>query len=78
MISSSNDPVFAENALSYAAEDGQVFWGMKPGNKKRSLVDLKYAIDGKLHPGVLFSPDCMEHKWAIFYDGLYIIVVRSW
>ena len=27
MISSSNDPFFAENALSYAAEDGQVFWG---------------------------------------------------
>ena len=78
MISSSNDPVFAENALSYAAEDGQAFWDKESGNKKRISVDLKYAIDGKLQPGVLFSPDCMEHKWAIFYDGLYIIVVRSW
>ena len=78
MISSSNDPVFAENALSFAAEDGQVFWGKEPENRNSTLVNLKYCIDRKLEPGVLFSPDCMEHKWAIFYDGLYIIVVRSW
>jgi hypothetical protein len=78
MIASSKDPVFAENALSYAAEDGIVFWNRIPEGKMNSKVNLSYKIDGKLEAGVLFSPDCMEHKWAIFFDGENIIVVRSW
>jgi hypothetical protein len=78
MIASSKDPVFAENALSYAAEDGLVFWNRIPEGKINSKINLSYKIDEKLEAGVLFSPDCMEHKWAIFFDGENIIVVRSW
>ena len=44
LISSSNDPVFAENALSYAAEDGQVFWVKQPGNKKRGITCAQITI----------------------------------
>ena len=78
MIASSKDPVFAENALSYAAEDGLVFWDEKPSGEMTTAVNLSYKIDEKLEAGVLFSPECMEHKWAVFFDGENIIVVRSW
>jgi hypothetical protein len=78
MISTSQDPQMATNAVSYNGQDGTRFWGIQPGNQKIISSDLSLPIDKYLLPGVLFTPHIMEHKWAIFFDGEYLIFVRSW
>ncbi|MCS3795399.1 ankyrin repeat domain-containing protein [Niastella sp. OAS944] len=78
MLSSSKDPQMATNAVSYGGEDGTVFWGQQPLYDKTITTNLVIPIDGYLAPGVLFIPDTMEHKWAIFYTGENLIFVRSW
>jgi ankyrin repeat protein len=78
MHSYSQDPQMATNAISYGSEDGINFWGLKPNSTKTITSNFKIPIDGKLEPGVLFNPDTMEHKWAIYFDGINLIFVRSW
>lgn len=78
MISTSKDPQMAKNAVSYIGEDGTPFWGLKPNNHKNISTNVSILIDGSLEPGVLFTPDTMEHKWAIYFDGEYLIFIRSW
>jgi hypothetical protein len=78
MLSSSADPRMAENAISYSGENGTTFFGQKPKNNKTITTNISLPIDKVLAAGVLFTPNTMEHKWAIYFDGEYIIVVRSW
>jgi hypothetical protein len=78
MLSTSSNPQMATNAVSYGGEDGTIFWGQKPQIDKIIAANLSIAIDGALAPGVLFMPETMEHKWAIYFDGEYLIFVRSW
>lgn len=78
MLSFSSDPQMAKNAVSYNGDDGTAFWGIKPDVDISVSADLTIPIDGTLEPGVLFVPGTMEHKWAIFFDGIYLIFVRSW
>lgn len=79
MVSSSKDQQMATNAVSYGGEDGTSFWGIKPNNQGRTIsANIAMPIDGALAPGVLFTPDTMENKWAIYFDGDYLIFIRSW
>ncbi|XZF16488.1 ankyrin repeat domain-containing protein [Chitinophagaceae bacterium MMS25-I14] len=78
MVSSSKDPRMATNAVSYSGEDGKVFWNIKPEGAKTIDAHISFVTDKKLYPGVLFIPDTMEHKWAIYFDGSNVIFVRSW
>jgi hypothetical protein len=78
MVSTSSDPRMAANAVSYGGEDGTVFWGQKPKIDKTVATNLTIPIDGTLAPGVLFMPNAMEHKWAMYFDGEHLIFVRSW
>ncbi|MEQ1553804.1 MAG: ankyrin repeat domain-containing protein [Ferruginibacter sp.] len=78
MLSTSSDPQMATNAISYGGEDGRLFWGLRPNNQKSISINLAIPIDGSLEPGVLFTPNTMEHKWAIYFDGEYLIYIRSW
>lgn len=78
MLSTSKDPRMAENAVSYSNEDGSSFWGQVPQSSRRVEVSLSYSILGQLYPGVLFFPDTMDHKWAIYFDGKLIYFIRSW
>lgn len=78
MISTSQDPRMAKNAISYNAEDGVAFWRVAPANKTTIDTHLNLVTDKILLPGVIFSPREMEHKWAIYFDGDYFIFVRSW
>lgn len=78
MISTSQDPKMAKNAVSYNSEDGVVFWRVAPVNKTLIRTQLRVITDKMLLPGVIFSPREMEHKWAIYFDGDYLIFVRSW
>lgn len=78
MISTSQNPQMAKNALSYSSEDGVVFWRVAPANKTLIRTHLRVLTDKVLLPGVIFSPRDMEHKWAIYFDGDYLIFVRSW
>ncbi|MCX6317065.1 MAG: ankyrin repeat domain-containing protein [Bacteroidetes bacterium] len=78
MVSTSTDPQMAHNAISYSAEDGTSFWGHKPDLNRTIPSTVILPIDGYLAPGVLFVPDTMEHKWAIYFDGDQLIFVRSW
>jgi hypothetical protein len=56
----------------------ELFWNINPKNSRTVESGLKFIIDGSLAPGVLFKPEAMEHKWAIYFDGEYLIFVRSW
>ncbi|MDR0196132.1 MAG: ankyrin repeat domain-containing protein [Myroides sp.] len=78
MLSTSKDPLMANNAVSYSGEDGTIFWKETPLNNKTIPANLIYQIDKQLAAGVLFIPQVMEHKWAIYFDGINIIFVRSW
>jgi len=78
MLSTSQNPLMASNALSYGGEDGSLFWGQKPRSNRTTASILTFRIDGSLAPGVLFTPNTMEHKWAIYFDGEHLIFVRSW
>lgn len=78
MVSTSNDKKLAENAISYGSEDGSSFFGEPTLYDTTIEVDLSYRTDRHLYPGVLFIPNTMEHKWAIYFDGIYLFLIRSW
>ncbi|WP_177735179.1 ankyrin repeat domain-containing protein [Flavobacterium inviolabile] len=78
MLSSSQNSQMATNAISYGGEDGTSFWGEKPKSNRTIVSNLTFPIDGSLAPGVLFKPEAMEHKWAIYFDGEFLIFIRSW
>lgn len=78
MLSTSTNPLMATNAISYGGEDGTTFWGQYPKSEKTIVSNITILIDKSLLPGVLFSPNTMEHKWAIYFDGENLIFIRSW
>ena len=78
MLSTSLDPQYATNAISFLNEDGTSFIGQKPRNSRKIKAKLRYKFDRYLADGVLFVPKQMEEKWALFYHKGTIICVRSW
>lgn len=78
VITTSQNEQMAINAVSYGGEDGTSFYHSKPEDNTTIHINLVLNTDKKLQPGVMFTPDTMEHKWAIFYDGINLIFVRSW
>ncbi|MCL9805387.1 ankyrin repeat domain-containing protein [Flavobacterium amniphilum] len=78
MVSTSQNRQMAENSMSYGGEDGSTFYGIKPEGNKTIAANIKITTEKKLYPGALFMPNQMEHKWAIYFDGDYLIFVRSW
>jgi hypothetical protein len=78
MLSTSTDPQMATNAVSYGSDDGTSFIGQEPANKTTIETDITIPIDGYLAPGVLFIPNVMEHKWAIYFHENKILFIRSW
>lgn len=78
MLSSSKDPRMAQNAISYQGEDGTFFYDQLPKTGKTIVCDIRLSIDKALYAGVLFTPDTMENKWAIYFDGHRILFIRSW
>jgi ankyrin repeat protein len=78
MLSTSQNPQMAANAVSYRADDGMTFIHQEPHSKNTITADISFNVDPILTPGVLFTPTVMEHKWAIFFHQSKIIFVRSW
>ncbi|SEW46138.1 Ankyrin repeat-containing protein [Chitinophaga sp. YR573] len=78
MLSTSSDPQMATNAVSYGSDDGTSFIGQEPVDKTTIETNITIPIDGYLAPGVLFIPNVMEHKWAIYFHGNNILFIRSW
>lgn len=78
MLSTSADPRCATNAISFSHDDGLGFIGATPPNDHRLHMNLQYAVDQRVADGVLFIPQQMEHKWALFVHQQTIICVRSW
>ena len=78
MLSTSQDPQMAENAISYSSEDGTSFINQEPGSRHEITVEISFSVNPILAPGVLFTPRVMENKWAIFFHQNRIIFVRSW
>lgn len=78
MISTSQNQKMAVNAISYGSENGTSFFGQRPVNEKTIAANISFKTDKILYPGVLFTPNTMEHKWAVYFDGEFLIFVRSW
>jgi hypothetical protein len=78
MISTSSDPEAAANAISFGREDGTSFVGVQPPNSRIIDGTLQYRVDRLLADGVLFVPQQMEHKWALFHRDNRMLFVRSW
>lgn len=78
MLSTSQDPQCASNAISFRQEDGTCFIGMPPSDARVTEADLRYPVDPVLLDGAMYLPQEMEHKWALFYHGGKILFVRSW
>ncbi len=78
MLSTAVDPECAANALSFLQDDGSSFSAMNPNSTRIVEVDLRYRIVQPFADGALFTPTCMEEKWAIFYCGGQVLFVRSW
>lgn len=78
MLSMSQDPLMAQNAVSYSSDDGTGFIGQTPASSRVIDINLTYRIDRFLADGSLFIPRVMEHKWAIYYHRQQIFFIRSW
>jgi hypothetical protein len=78
MLATSKDPEKARNAVSYGSDDGLSFKKKKPPINRKIKTSIVYPTENDLLDGVLFTPNTMEHKWAIFYHDKRIIFVRSW
>ena len=77
-LSTSPDPQMAANAVSYSSDDGTSFINQEPESGNEITAEISLSVDPILAPGVLFTPDVMENKWAIFFHQNTIIFVRSW
>jgi hypothetical protein len=78
MLSTSQDPQCAANAMSFEQDDGTGFIGKTPVTERNVETSLRFPVDQGLSDGVLFAPRAMEHKWALFFHQGEIIAVRSW
>jgi len=78
MVSTSKDEACAMNSASYAGDDGTGFIGQEPPAARSIPSTLRYRRDRLFADGVLFTPTCMEHKWALYHHDGEILVVRSW
>jgi hypothetical protein len=78
MTSTSKNEQMAMNAVSYNSEDGRSFVGQPTADQEVISAAIKLPIDKVLLPGVLFVPNTMEHKWAIYFHNDEIIFIRSW
>lgn len=78
MLSSSGDPSCAENLLAMGRSDGREFADAEVELEREVPGGLSYPVLAPLAPGVLFSPEAMEDKWAIFLQADRILFVRSW
>jgi hypothetical protein len=78
LLATSADPQCAANALSFIQDDGSSFSTINPVSPRTVDVSLRYRIAQPFADGPLFTPTCMEDKWAIFYRGGQILFVRSW
>jgi len=78
MLATSSDPQMAHNAISYNTEDGTTFINTPLSDSTLISSNIIIPIDKMLAPGVLFTPQTMEHKWAIYYHNDTLIFVRSW
>jgi len=77
-MSTSKNPQFAANAVSFGQDDGHSFLTMEPTVQRTVPANLQYRKPALLKDGALFRPSRMEHKWAIFYLQRRILFVRSW
>lgn len=78
ILSTSENPEMATNALSYGEEDGLVFLEQETQSAQSIETNFSFPIDDRLERGVLFIPSKMEHKWAIYYHENKILFIRSW
>ena len=78
MISTTEDPQCAANALSFGQDDGTGFIGVDPPVARQVRARLRFRIDRMLADGALFIPQEMEHKWALYFHRRRIICIRSW
>jgi len=78
MTSTSKNEQMAINAVSYNSEDGRSFVGQPTTSPEIIEADIRLPIDKVLLPGVLFIPNTMENKWAIYFHNDEIIFIRSW
>jgi hypothetical protein len=78
MVSTSQDPQMAANAVSYQGDDGTGFLEQEPSVARSIPSTLVYRRDRLLADGALFIPSCMEHKWALYHHDGEILVIRSW
>lgn len=78
MLATSQNPQMAANAVSYSSDDGTSFINQEPESGNEITAEISFPVDPILAPGVLFIPDVMENKWAIFFHQNRIIFVRSW
>lgn len=77
-LSVSQNPVCAQNAVSYGGEDGQSFHAQPVNVSRRVEATLRYRAPRYLVDGALFIPREMEDKWALFVFANTLILVRSW
>ena len=68
----------ASNAVSFNGDDGTGFIGEEPPVARIVEANLLFPIDRLLAEGVLFTPEDMDNKWALFYHQGEIICVDSW
>lgn len=77
MISASENVFEAETSVSWRRKTvDDVHHDMQPAESLE--CQLAYAADADLPDGWLFTPTCMEEKWAIALRGERVVLFRSW
>lgn len=78
VVSTSQDPSCAQNALSYTGEDGAELAAQTPPFSRIVQTFLRIPIDGVLADGIVCRPGAMEDKWAVYLHAGRLLFVRSW
>jgi hypothetical protein len=74
----SHEPTMAENFLLTSKDDGRGFVDAPWPTQRTLAVSLRYPIERYLADGILFAPQVMEHKWAVYFYKNTLLFVRTW
>ena len=79
MMSTTTDPANASRAISWGRATVDAIPPIDLGAGAKTIAcALSYPVAPAFPDGLLFAPQAMEEKWALFHRAGSIVAVRSW
>lgn len=78
VVSASQDPQIAGNAVSYTGDDGAELALQAVESERVVDCELRFPFEAAIVDGVVAAPRAMEDKWAIYVNDGEVLFIRSW